>query len=256
MGFNKIVVSGDIFELYEYDRDISQFKRNGGVRKGRSPQPVLSSSGEDSLSARRLGKRRDNAGRARMAFARLVRANLGGPVNPALFTLTYKENERDLRKAYGDFTSFVQALRYRFGASFRYVCVPEFQKRGAVHFHALFWGLPSEVVLQERRTRLFASLWGKGFLYIEPETYGLDKLVGYLAKYMTKAYVDPRLAGCKAYVASRNVLRPKVYSDVSPLWPVLDDYGLSTADLLKKKEYMTQWFGKGRYSLYQLKSTN
>jgi len=255
MGYNKIIVSGDSFEIYEYEKNISGFV---GVRKRRSQgeasQRLLASDREDSLQARQLGKRRDNAGRAKLAFARFVRSNLVGACSPALFTLTYKENETDLRKCYRDFTSFIQSLRYRFGGDFKYIAVPEFQKRGAVHFHALFWGLPEDVVFrQERQSRFFAGLWGLGFLYIRP-TDGSERLSSYLAKYMAKAYTDPRLAGFKAYVGSRNCLRPNVMLDISPVWPILDDYGLSTALPVQEKRYVTQWLGKGRYRFYQINS--
>lgn len=253
MGYNKIIVAGNSFEIYEYDKNISPF---AGIRKqrpkGEVGERLLASRGEDVLSSERLGKRHDNANRSRLAFARFVRSNLVGTDRPALFTLTYKENMCDLKQGYRDFTSFVQALRYRFGQGFRYICVPEFQKRGAVHFHALFWGLPEELVFrQERKTRFFAKLWGLGFVYIKP-TDGNERLSYYLAKYMTKAYLDPRLRNCKAYVGSRNCFRPSVMSDVSPVWPILEDYGVMKLDPLREKLYMTQWLGRGRYRLYKL----
>lgn len=240
-------------EIYEYEKDISLYQRPRRRAKSDVPDPVLAPDGGDPLSERQLGKRRDNARRAQLAFSRFVRSNIDGVVSPILLTLTYAENQENLRIAYGDFRSFSQALRYRFGKGFRYICVPEFQKRGAVHFHALIWGLPESVLLQERNTREIALLWGLGFVYIKP-TDGSEKLSTYLAKYMTKAYLDPRLAHCKAYVGSRNCARPKVMSNFSPIWPVLEDYEISTKPCLQEKHYMTQWLGRGKYRRYQLRS--
>ncbi|HEV7423767.1 MAG TPA: hypothetical protein VGO21_01100, partial [Candidatus Paceibacterota bacterium] len=134
------------------------------------------------------------------------------------------------------------------------ICVPEFQKRGAVHFHALFWGLPEEIFLQERKTRMLAGFWAKGFVYLK-ETDGNEKLSFYLSKYMAKAFIDPRLKNQKCYVASRNIQRPKVIVGASPLWPILEDYGI-TGEPLVDREYDTKYLGKGRYRLFKIPDGN
>lgn len=251
MGYNKVIVIAEhSLEIFQYEKEFIPRPRNV-----RPYQDVLSSSllavgGENTSQQIKAGKRRDNARRARVAFGRLVRANLRGMENPILFTFTYRENETSLSKCYRDFSSFIQALRYRFSKTFRYICVPEFQKRGAVHFHALFWGLPSSLVFSERQTRFFASIWGLGFIFLK-ETDGHARLSHYLAKYMSKAYLDPRLFNQKAYVASRNIFRPQIYSNV-PVWPFLDDYGLVSSLPLQEKEYSTKYLGKGRYRSFNL----
>src|SRR5690606_27837965 len=112
------------------------------------------------------------------------------------------------------------ALRNKFGKAFSYIAVSEFQKRGAIHFHALFWGLPAEVFSQERQTRTIALIWKQGFVYMK-ETDGNDKLSSYLAKYMVKTFTDPRLKNKKAYLASRNIKRPKIIAGVDySFWAV------------------------------------
>jgi hypothetical protein len=206
---------------------------------------------KDSLSEEQLGKRQDNAWRARLAFRRLVASNLSRTQPPLLITLTYKENITDIVLGYEDYRSFVQALRYKYGKNFKYTCVPEFQKRGAVHFHALFWGLPSEVLLQERDTRTIARIWGKGFVYIK-QTDGDGRLSSYLAKYMSKAFIDKRLKNKKAYVASRNVDRPVVVKGFSPIWPVLDDYVGDNNPPVSERKYDTKWLGTCRHRLFKI----
>jgi len=234
MGYNRVIVSGNTIEIYEYENNLALFARPKRKNERRAPDKVLSADGKNILQQEFVGKRRDSARRARLDFRRLVASNLSGTERPLLFTLTYAQNETDLRKGYSDFTSFIQALRYRFGKGFKYIVVPEFQKRGAVHFHALFWGLPEALVLSERQDRFFADLWANGFIYIK-ETDGNERLSHYLAKYMSKAYSDPRLKNSKAYVASRNIIRPKIMKGVNPLWPVLDDYKLSPSMLLRSE---------------------
>jgi len=237
MAYNKFVISGDQVELYEYEKNLSIFRKVRVYNANRNVGSLLGVGGENTFSERELGKRRDNAFRSRGSFRRLVRSNLDGFNKPVLVTITYAENQTDLRRGYFDFTSFVQSLRYHIGKEFKYIAVPEFQERGAVHFHALMWGISEKLVLSERQTRFFAKLWGKGFIYLT-QTDGNERLSSYLAKYMTKAYLDPRLRSCKAYVASRNILRPRVLSGVSPIWPVFEDLGLSTFSLLHSREYV------------------
>jgi hypothetical protein len=130
------------------------------------------------------------------------------------------------------------------------VLVPEFQKRGAVHFHALYWGLPEALFRKERETRTLSRLWGHGFVFLK-ETDGHEKLAFYLAKYFTKAYQDPRLRNQKSYVASRNVKRPIVQKGPFIMSMVLDEYGV-TEEPLVDRTYTTKWLGEGRYRLFQL----
>jgi len=248
MGYHKIIIYGNYLEFYEYERDIVIL---GGRNRSRySDSEDLGSGGKNSLSGQeKLGKRQDNARRASMAFRRVVASNLGGSTRPLLITLTYGDNFTELKGAYKHFSSFIQSLRYKYGKTFKYVCVPEFQKRGAVHFHTLMWGLPFEIFLQERKTRTLARLWGRGFLYLK-ETDGDNKLSFYLSKYMAKAFLDPRLKNQKCYVASRNILRPIVWSGVAPVWPFLDDY-LMDFTPIEDRIYDTKWMGKGRFRLFK-----
>ena len=253
MGYNKIISYGNTVEIYEYEKDIITLKRSKRPRKDYSHDEDLGARGKDTLSQRQLGKRQDNARRASMAFRRLVACNLGGSSRPLLVTLTYGENFTDLAGAYRHFSSCIQSLRHKYGKDFKYVCVPEFQQRGAVHFHALFWELPEEVFLSQREDRTIDRLWGHGYVFMK-QTDGDEKLSFYLSKYMAKAFTDPRLKNQKCYVASRNILRPVVKAGFSPLWPILDDYNIME-EAVVDKTYNTKWLGKGRHRIYKLSAT-
>lgn len=249
MGYCKIISYGNNLEVYEYEKDIIVLRRRKREREADTESEDLGTNGEDTLSERQLGKRQDNARRASMAFRRLVACNLGGLTQPLLVTLTYGENFTDLERAYRHYSSFIQSLRYKYGKDFKYVCVPEFQKRGAVHFHALFWGLPTEIFLLERQTRTLARLWGHGYVYLK-ETDGDEKLSFYLSKYMAKAFVDPRLKNQKCYVASRNMERPVVQGGSFSPQLLIEDYGADDVPLVDRT-YDTKWLGTGRYRLFK-----
>jgi len=258
VGYIKTISYGNVVEIYQYDKDVSVRPRKGRKKFRRAHFDAdLDSHVENSVRSaeQRQAKRKDNARRSAMVFRRLVSANLGESQAPLLVSLTYAENFEDIGLAHKDFSLFARSIRNKFGQSVRFIAVPEFQKRGAVHFHALFWGLDTLGLAEtERRTRLFAGLWGKGFVDLVA-TDGNHKIAGYLSKYMAKAFLDSRLKGKKAYTASRNIVRPVVEKGafLEPLFHgglegVPD---LSTADLLKDVSYDTVWLGRGRYRLYQ-----
>lgn len=127
MGYNKFISYGSNLEVYEYEKDIYIFR--GAVKRSEKPvcSPDLGADGANPLPERQLGKRQDNARRASMAFRRLVSSNLSRVELPLLLTITYADNQTDIRQGYKDFTSFVQALRYKFGKNFRYISVQNFK---------------------------------------------------------------------------------------------------------------------------------
>lgn len=253
MGYNKFIRSGNTLELYQYDRDIQISRNTQRTHKGRNGLPSVVDDRSDTLRREEYeGKRKDNASRASMAFRRLILSNLGGSDVPLLVTCTYAENQCDIRQGYKDFCSFIQALRYKFGKVFRYIAVPEFQKRGAVHFHALFWGLPKTVIETERHTRLVAGLWGHGFVYLK-ETDGNEKLSSYLAKYMAKSFIDYRLKNQKAYTCSRNLLRPQIVGGMNnfTLDAIVQELGV-TGEAKIDKTYDTHWLGKAHYRVFTI----
>jgi len=158
-----------------------------------------------------------------------------------------------LREGYRAFTLFTQRLRRKKQSPILYIAVPEFQKRGAVHFHVLIWGLSDEEIIGERKTRELAQLWGQGFVDIR-STDGGDRLVGYLTKYMSKNLFDNRLRGQKAYTATRNLVRPVSLNSPFQVDSVKRIWSLGVDNLpLTEKQYQTKFMGKCNYSVYNIK---
>jgi len=148
--YTKIIKSGNILEFYEYQK--APYKQRYHIRKSRA-----------SRSHKRLSRRADNLGRTKRNFERLVWSNLSRENPPVLLTLTMLQI-MEIGPAFKELTAFFRRLRRVsiFGKSFRYIAVPEFQKRGAVHFHCLVWGFPKEA-LNERVTRYLQRQWLRGF---------------------------------------------------------------------------------------------
>lgn len=239
-GYVKVVQSGNSLEVYEYENETSKnlrlFRKRKvvyGDRKTRTFRP-------------------DNIRRKVKSFGRIVRSNLTGIDRPALLTLTMYEVV-GIKRAYSLLSVFFQRLRVDYGGDIKYVAVPEFQKRGAVHFHVILWGISEKQINEERNCRYFQRNWQYGYCDCVL-TDGSIKLVGYLTKYMQKSMYDKRLCGEKGYSTSRNVLRPLSFAFKSILayTKVVWDLDLDIAIPLTEKYFEVKWLGKGRYRLFNL----
>jgi hypothetical protein len=241
--YTKAYLSGNFLEIYEYEKapQVRQYQ----VRKKRKDKSFVG----DSIA---FGRRIDNLRNTRRAFVRLVRSNLVGVDSPALLTLTMYEVV-GIGQACDVFTRFVKMLRRNEGLCFRYIAVPEFQRRGAVHFHVLIWGIKNAIIEQERVCRYLQNIWQYGYVDCFA-TDGSGKLAGYLAKYMSKTVQDVRLCRKKAFMCSRNIMRPVSVSSAFSLGCLAEEQGfeLSTAPVLHKSVSMTKWLGRSSYRLLNI----
>jgi len=208
----RLIVSGDILELYEYDLPYMYNSVGRTVSGG----------------AKASARRADNLSYVRTEIRRIVECNykLFG-YQPIFLTFTYERNETYLGRAWGDFTRFIERLNYTYNKKHRYLSVVEFQERGAVHFHCIFFNMALDVESRERcgsdccmafRTgacmhgdfRRVAIIWGHGFVDIEAVRSA--KAVGpYVSSYLDKTASDSRLVGQKAYATSRGLIHPREY---------------------------------------------
>jgi hypothetical protein len=137
----------------------------------------------------------------------------GQIMQPQFLTYTFQENVIDVAVANPIFTNYIKRLNYHTYdsglSSLKYVVVPEFQKRGAVHYHAVFFNLPMINSKREFETGEAASLWGQGFIKKKNITE-IPNVGLYMTKYMTKDAADRRLVGKKKYFSSRGLIKPVV----------------------------------------------
>ena len=134
---------------------------------------------------------------------------LGKAYNPELFTLTFRENIQDLDFANREHSKFLQTLKYfmktNFNQPLHYISVPEFQKRGAVHYHILIFNMPFVSKIYDA----LRPLWPQGALNIE-SVKNVKNVASYVCKYMLKDADDQRLTGRKAYFRSRDLQEPNL----------------------------------------------
>lgn len=122
------------------------------------------------------------------------------------WTLTYAENMEDRTRAVRDFKTFVQRLNYRARTptipKVPYVAVMERQKRGAIHFH-----FATSVYID---VHMLEAAWGHGFVKVEKHSGELDKVSGYLSKYLKKEMEKQDINGekQKLYFNSKGLKRP------------------------------------------------
>ena len=131
----------------------------------------------------------------------------------SFLTLTFAENVMDIDFANKCFNSWLTLIR-RYFPDFAYLCVPEFQKRGAVHYHLLSNLEVGGVLLpvQNAKKNMYdVKYWSYGFtsafdLKLADDRFNVSL---YVCKYLYKD-IDDRLFSRKKVMHSRNLQLPKV----------------------------------------------
>ncbi|HRH23262.1 MAG TPA: hypothetical protein PK295_01370 [Candidatus Magasanikbacteria bacterium] len=193
----KVVVSGKQVEVYKYSKNIwRDFERTlPSVLTTKNTYETSIPTPEEQVKQQQQ-KTQFSISRTRTEIRRLVNAN---PQLTKFLTLTFAENITDLKSANHVFNQFVKRISYRY-QGFEYLAVPEFQKRGAVHYH-LLCNLP--FVEPEK----VARLWGQGFIKIN-RLNNVNNIGAYVCKYLSKDMFDERTFGKKKFFRSQTLKQP------------------------------------------------
>lgn len=240
---SKTIITGNFIEIFKYEKELWY---------GSLPQSISRSNG----TKRKNGKRtKQSLQRAKGSLKRLINANAwnwfdksGKAFIPIFLTLTFAENITDIEKANYEFTKFIQKFNYKMKykkSYLKYTTVIEFQKRGAVHYHIVFYNLP---FISDLKNKL-EKIWGNGFTFFSK----IDKIenVGvYMSKYMSKNVENKRLYGQKCYFSSRGLKKPKVRNDNGSADFLLRF--LSEDVDCYRKEYISDYAGKTIYCNFDL----
>lgn len=201
----KMVVCGDYTQCYYYkNQKIRQDKETfdiDGLHKCKKKAYVSNTTEEKKIKDR-------NIIRTKLNCQRLAKAN--AKEWKSFITLTYKENMTDVKQAKIDLNYFVKNIKKK-KTDFKYIAIPEFQKRGSVHFHLLtnLSLTDTNIIVKQKTNDNFYDVkyWAKGFTSFENVTGDIKKIIGYIAKYMTKD-CDDRLFDIRRFTSSQNLVKP------------------------------------------------
>lgn len=148
--------------------------------------------------------------RSKLNCQRLAKANMDSW--KTFITLTFADNVIDLRNANKRFRYFIDKVQ-RIKKDLKYLCITEFQKRGAIHYHLLTNIDASDKNLiykqEDNKKFLHVKYWNDGFTSVEIMKNDAKKVIGYIAKYMTKD-IDNRLFNHRRFFYSRNLNQPTI----------------------------------------------
>ena len=176
--------------------------------------------------------------KAKQTVVDLINTNSNAYINPktnksfapTFATFTFAQNLQDIPQAKKLFRDFIRRLSRTIAEDvdqqsyLQYLGVIEFQRRGAIHFHVVFFNLPYiwNGILQE--------IWSHGYTDIRL-IEDIQNIGAYIAKYIGKDMGDPRLYDQPSYFRSRGLKQPlKLYGSTIP------DYLLSQLPLESLKE--------------------
>ena len=140
----------------------------------------------------------------RWVIARIIDCNFD--YNTKFMTLTFKENIKDVTYTNYEFSKFIKRLNYHLyhvkRQQLKYLAVWEKQKRGAVHYHIIFFDLPFI------KTKTLQEIWGFGFIKINKiDVDSKDNRGRYVSKYFSKD-IDEKTYKQKSFFKSQNLIMP------------------------------------------------
>ena len=213
-GYNiKVVDCNEYIQVYFYQNKKRKKKKDDfdlNLKKIKISNIINSNNDIENIHSNELKVIEErNIIRSKLKCQRLAKANID--CWQTFITLTFEENVIDVKNANKEFRYFVDKVR-RIKKDFKYLCITEFQKRGAIHYHLLTNVCinDSSLIYSQEDNPKFKHIkfWNKGFSSIEVLKGEPKKIIGYISKYMTKD-IDNRLFGKHRYFSSQNLIKPK-----------------------------------------------
>lgn len=205
-----------------------------------------------------------NINRSKFQLQRIVKAN--EDVFKTFITLTFADNIKNIEVANKKFDIWRTKIKSIY-KDFQYVCVPEFQKRGAVHYHLLtnleinkiyqytrrnkYLEVKLIIPQENKKTQYDVKYWSYGYTSVFPMKD--INVVGYISKYMTKD-IDNRLYGKRRYLYSQSLKVPKecfIEKDSKHLLNLL--ILIENSDITYKKSYLDYYGNEIQFIEYKRK---
>lgn len=212
----KIIECGNYYQVYNYNYNKVKRCKDLKIRNSRLVTYSLVNENKNvnlSIVLKKIEIK--NINRSRNSIQRLIKAN-ENKFN-TFVTLTFSENISDIslaNKRFNSWRTYIKKLK----KDFLYIAVPEFQSRGAVHYHLLTnidyddFNLLSKEIVITKSSKTGSYDYGRSLLswkfgYSKVKNMDNINVVGYLTKYLTKD-LDDRLFGFRRYYYSLNLNRP------------------------------------------------
>lgn len=201
----KIIETPTTKEIYFYENPIfihsnSDIKINSTKSNKRKNFDEMSAQKQyDSLK-----RKQKHYEQTRWEIARIVDCNFDNKTK--FLTLTFKENIQDINITNKEFKYFIQRLNYFIYQTktqyLKYIATWEKQKRGAIHYHVIFFDFP--YIAKEK----LQDLWSHGFIKINRIDVDSKENRGrYLSKYFGKD-LELKEHKKKAFFKSQNLKMP------------------------------------------------
>ena len=207
----KLVDCGEYCQLYLYeDRKVKTNSVDNTDLELKKAKIDRIFDKEKSSKVKKLSEviRESSITRSKIECQRLAKANINDW--KIFITLTFEKNITDVKYANKRFKYFIDKVR-RVKPELKYLCITEFQKRGATHYHMLcnIDINDKDLIYSQVDSPKFKHVkyWIDGFTSVEVMKGDPKKIINYIGKYMTKD-IDNRLFGHHRYFGSRNLNKP------------------------------------------------
>ena len=227
--YKKAIVSGHVIEIYQYEKPVYSDYELNKIRQHEGRRQEASEDNREKCS-----------NRAARTVRRLVNSNIA--INSKFLTLTFADHVTDLKKANYEFKKFKQRFEYYLGVRIKYLCVPEFTKKGRIHYHVVLFNLPFV------KNKTLQSIWSNGFIKIN-KIDNCDNVGAYVSKYMTKD--NEQMIEEKSYFTSRNLEKPLEIVNEKEIEILADS--LSPTDVVYLNSFVNDYLGLVNYTQYNIK---
>lgn len=233
----KVVVSGKHVEVYKYKKQVwREFEKKNFEDEKPQKEPKQLNAFEQIAIMKQ--KQQYSVNRTRTEIRRLINSN---PQLTKFMTLTFAKNITDLKEANYIFNQFIKRMNYKY-PDFKYLAIPEFQQRGAVHYHLL-------CEMPFIHFREITEIWGQGNIDIKTLN-NVDNIGAYVCKYLSKDMFDERTFAKKKFFRSQTLLEPV---EILGYWAMKFVEKLcSVLTPVFEKTFESEWVGEVEYKSYKL----
>lgn len=236
----KIIISGDVIEHIKYEYP----QRFGDQRPENTGRSEIASDEQKEINRGKVLERdRKEIRNSVNANVSQYKDDTGRIITPKFFTRTFALNITDMDYANEENEKFMRKLKNLTGYELKYKTVVEFQDRGAIHYHTIFFNLPYT------HWKKIKKLWEHGTIKIN-KINDVGNVGAYFCKYLTKANSDDRLKGRKCYFSSRGLFKPKIEIEKSRVKLLVDS--LPSSSKTYKSTYHNDYTGKIEYAQYNI----